>query len=138
MKILIVEDEKISQKKMEVIMSKYGFCDTYTDGSVAIDVFKNKWLNKVPFDIVMLDITLQGMSGLDVLMEIRKFEKENNIPPTMKTKVIMVTSHSDPDHVNSSALIGTDGYVVKPFSSESISRSLKNVYLKYIQEAFSD
>ena len=52
----------------------------------------------------------------------------------MRTKVIMVTAHSDRYNVSISANIGADGYVVKPFSDKSISKSLRKIYLKYIQE----
>jgi len=138
MKILIVEDESISQKKMETMLSKFGICDVTASGSEAVDMFQIAWLEKSPFDLVTLDINLQGLDGLSVLLEIRKFEEENKVPPAMRTKVLMVTFHSDRDHVTTSGTIGADGYIVKPFSSDSISKALKKIYLKYINDFLQD
>ena len=137
MKILIVEDEKISQQKMKVIMSKFGICDVIGNGAIAIEMFQNAWRAKAPFDLVTLDITLHEMSGLDVLATIREFEQKEKIPPAMRTKVMMVSSHSDQDSVLTSATCGAEDYVIKPFTSESISLSLRKIYLTHIQDFLS-
>ncbi len=138
MKILIVEDVKIVQKKLETILSRFGICDVTADGSEAVELFKKAWEERSPFDLISLDITLHGLSGLSVLIEIRQIEEKNKVPPPMRAKVLMVTSHSDRDHVTTSGTIGTDGYIVKPFSSDSISKALKKIYLKYINDFLQD
>ncbi len=134
MKILIVEDVKISQKKLETILSKFGICDVTTNGSEAVEIFQKAWQEKSPFDLITLDIDLHGLDGLSVLLEIRDIEEKNEVPPPMRTKVLMVTSHSDRDNVTTSGTIGADGYIIKPFSNYSISKALKNIYLKHIND----
>lgn len=137
MKILIVEDEKISQAKMKVIMAKYGICDAVGSGAMAIELFRKSWEEKAPYDIVTLDITLHEMSGLEVLLHLREIEAENKVPAPQQAKIMMVTSFSDTDHITSCITAGCNGYIIKPFTDESIAACLKKIHLKYIEETFN-
>lgn len=136
MKILIVEDEKISQEKIKIILSKFGICDVTANGQSAVEMFKKAWEDNNPYDLVTLDINIEGQDGLSVLMELREIEEKKEISPAMRVKVLVVSSHHDKDHVTSSATIGVDGYIVKPFSNESISKALKEIYLEHINNFF--
>jgi len=138
MRILIVEDEKVSQKKMEIIMSKYGCCHAVANGAIAVAMFQKAWNEKAPFDIITLDITLHEMSGTEVLMQIRELENAIKVPFPLKAKVIMVTSHTDRDNINACITAGANDYLVKPFSDVTIAKCLRKLYLKYIQETFPE
>lgn len=138
MKILIVEDEKVSQKKMQVIMQKFGECDVVADAIDAIKFFEKAWARRAPYDLITLDITLNETSGIDVLIEIRKIEKSMSIPDAKQAKVIMVTSHKDRDNITSCLTAGCDSYIVKPFMKETISKCMRRVLLKYIDKVFPD
>lgn len=138
MRILIVEDEKVSQKKMEIIMSKYGCCHAVANGAIAVSMFQKAWNDKAPFDIITLDITLHEMSGTEVLMQIRELENAIKVPFPLKAKVIMVTSHTDRDNINACITAGANDYLVKPFSDVTIAKCLRKLYLKYIQETFPE
>ena len=138
MKVLIVEDEKISQKKMEIIMSKYGCCHAVANGAIAVAMFQKAWEEKAPFDIITLDITLHEMSGTEVLMQIRELEDTMKIPPLLRAKVIMVTSHTDRDNINACITAGANDYLVKPFSDVTIAKCLRKLFIKTIQEAFPE
>lgn len=137
MKVLIVEDEKISQVKMKTIMSEYGICNVTANGLIAYDMFLKGWEHQAPFDIIMLDIGLHEMNGIDLLLQIREKEETLKIPRPMQAKVIMVTSCSDKDHVNVCLTGGANGYIVKPFSDESVCKVLRSIYIKHIQEFFT-
>jgi len=138
MKILIVEDEKISQKKMEIIMSKYGCCHLVANGAIAVAMFQKAWEEKAPFDIITLDITLHEMSGTEVLIQIRELEDAMKLLFPLKAKVVMVTSHTDRDNINSCITCGANDYLVKPFSDETISKCLRKLSIKHIQGAFPE
>lgn len=138
MKILIVEDEKVSQKKMEIIMSKYGCCSLVANGAIAVTMFQQAWTEKAPFDIITLDITLHEMSGTEVLMQIREHEEAIKVPTAQKAKVIMVTSHTDRDNINACITAGANDYLVKPFSDATIAKCLRRLFIKHIQENFPE
>lgn len=134
MKILIVEDEKISQKKMEIILSKYGCCQAVGNGAIAVSLFQKAWSEKAPFDIITMDITLHEMPGTEVLIKIRELEDELKIPSLLRAKVIMVTSHTDRDNITAAITAGANDYLVKPFSDATIAKCLRKLYTKYAQE----
>lgn len=138
MKILIVEDEKISQKKMEIIMAKYGCCYAVANGAIAVEMFKQAWKDRAPFDLITLDITLHEMSGLEVLLQIREIEDSMKAAFPLRAKVIMVTSHTDRDNINACVMAGANDYLVKPFSDLTIAKCLRKLYIKHIQEAFPE
>nr|MBF0223012.1 response regulator [Desulfobulbaceae bacterium] len=136
MRILIVEDEKMSQKKMQLIMENFGECDMVADGASAIDLFNKAWQARAPYDIITLDITLHEMSGVDVLVQIKDIEDTMNILPAKRAKIIMVTSHKDKDNITTCVTAGCSGYIIKPFTKEPIAACLRKVFLNYVQENF--
>lgn len=136
MKILIVEDEKISQVKMKTILSAYGVCEVTSNGLIAVEMFKKAWEQRAPFDVITLDITLQELDGMEVLGKIREAEQEMKVPPAMAAKVVMVTSRDGKDYVTASLTLGANGYIVKPFSDKTVTGELRQVFLKHINGVF--
>lgn len=103
MRILIVEDEGAIADVEKAYMERDGYAaDIAPDGLAALELFR-----KETYDLVLLDLMLPGMSGVDVCREIRR---------TSQTPVIMVTALSGEDDVVAGLDAGADDYVVKPFS----------------------
>ena len=126
-KILVVDDELVSRKKMEKIMESLGECETVDSGKAAISVFKKAWENWTPFDLITLDVSMPDMDGTEVLYEIREIEKENKVPKEKQVKVLMVTSHSDKDTIITCIQAECDAYVVKPFDKEAIIDKIEKI-----------
>ncbi|MBF0289046.1 MAG: response regulator [SAR324 cluster bacterium] len=124
MKILIVDDQVVTLKKMKKILEIFGDCELAEDGPEAIQLFKQSLENKVPFDLVMLDIEMPGIDGTEVLFELREIEKEFKVPKHELARILMVTSHSDKDTVITSVQAGCNDYVVKPINKETIVEKL--------------
>jgi two-component system, chemotaxis family, chemotaxis protein CheY len=132
MRILIVEDEKISRQKMQLIMNNFGECDSLERGDKAVEAFQKAWDMRAPYDVITLDIVLEDMNGMDVLLNMREIEKSMNLPAAKKAKIIMVTSQSDRDFVITCMTANCDGYVVKPFTKQTISKCLHKIFLDYV------
>ncbi len=75
-------------------------------------------IKKTPPDLVLLDIGLPGMSGLDALKEIKKINPQ--------TLVIMITAFEDIDSVLTAMKAGAQDYVVKPIDLDSLKVTIKN------------
>ena len=102
MKILIVEDDKVIREGVSAFLSESGYTLIQAkDGKEALDLFD--------FDIhlVILDIQLPFMNGLEVLKEIRK---NSDLP------VLMLTAFSDEEYKIDAYTHLADGYIEKPFS----------------------
>ena len=103
MKILIVEDERAIADVEKAYMERDGYeADIAGDGARALELFRSG-----SYDMVLLDLMLPGMSGVDVCREIRR---SSQVP------VIMLTALSGEDDVVAGLDAGADDYVVKPFS----------------------
>lgn len=124
--ILLVEDEHGIAEPVIYNLKQDGYTVTHVDeGPIALEIF-----NEQPFDLIILDIMLPEISGLDICRSIRK---KSNVP------IIMVTAKdSEVDRVTGLE-IGADDYVTKPFSvRELLSRVRAVLRRSTITENLSD
>lgn len=124
MKILIIDDELVSRKKMQKVLDGVGRTMALEGGAQGLAVFAMALAEGKPFDLVTLDVGMPKMDGTEVLFAIRELEKEHGIPREERVKVLMVTAHSDKDTVVTSIQAGCDAYVVKPFDKAAILEKL--------------
>lgn len=108
MRLLVVEDEIHLQNiiKKRLVKANYSV-DACGDGIEALD-----YLAVSPYDAVILDIMLPGMSGLEVVKTIRK--KGNRVP------VLFLTARDSIDDRVQGLDCGADDYLVKPFAFEEL------------------
>jgi two-component system response regulator RegX3 len=109
-RVLLVDDEQDIAEPVTYALERGGFQVTSTgDGPTALDVARREL-----FDVVVLDIMLPGMSGIDICRTLRE---ESDVP------IVMLTARdSEVDRVLGLEL-GADDYVTKPFSTaELVSR----------------
>ena len=103
MRILIVEDERAIAEVEKAYIERDGYsAEIAADGLEGIGKFREK-----QFDLVILDLMLPGMSGIDVCREIRR---------SSSAPIIMVTAKSGEDDIVAGLDAGADDYIVKPFS----------------------
>lgn len=118
-KILIIEDYPATAKMMSEILEIEGFESIIApDGSVGIE----KALSEKP-ELILLDIMLPGMDGLEVCTKLRAN------PATMNIPVIMVSVKAADEDVKAGMAKGANGYVTKPFDPfkllEIVKKNLK-------------
>ena len=113
-KILIVEDESSFSEALSFLLGKEGFESVIAEtGKVALDEFK-----KSHFDLILLDLMIPEVSGIDVCRTIRT---------TSSVPIIMLTAKdSEVDKVVGLEL-GADDYVTKPYSSRELVARIKAV-----------
>ena len=99
MRILIIDDEMVSRTKLELIMEYFGGCETLDHGNDALAVFHEAHQENNPFDLIMLDINLPGMDGIQLLSAIRTAEKELNIDKSRQAKILMTSSYRDKERM---------------------------------------
>jgi phosphate regulon transcriptional regulator PhoB len=109
-KILIVEDEHDLIKLLKYNLEKEGFKVAHTtDGSLALAEIRRE----TP-DLVILDLMLPGMDGLEVCRQLRRQDRFASIP------VLMLTARSEEADRVVGLEIGADDYVTKPFSMREL------------------
>ncbi len=116
-KILIVDDEKDIVKMLDYNLQKEGFKTTLAyDGEEALD----KAAVNQP-DLIILDLMLPGLDGLEVCKTLKKEQKTSNIP------IIMLTAKSQETDKIVGLELGADDYVTKPFSPRELIARIKAV-----------
>ena len=109
-KILIVEDEGDLIKLLKYNLEKEGFKVNYaTDGSVALAEVRRD----AP-DLVILDLMLPGLDGLEVCRQLRRNDKFSRIP------VLILSARSEEADRVVGLELGADDYVTKPFSMREV------------------
>ncbi len=112
--VLVVEDEQSLREPLVYILQREGFeVFEAADGPAAL----TEWRNSEP-DLILLDLMLPGMSGVDVCREIRS---HSNVP------IIMVTAKDSEVDKVVGLEIGADDYVVKPYSTRELLARIKAV-----------
>ena len=112
--VLVVEDEQSLREPLVYILQREGFeVFEAADGPTALV----QWQNNTP-DLILLDLMLPGMSGVDVCREIRT---QSTVP------IIMVTAKDSEVDKVVGLEIGADDYVVKPYSTRELLARIKAV-----------
>ena len=103
-KILFVEDETdlvtIISDTLNKLKANF---ETAENGQVALEKFKEH----NDFDLIVTDINMPIMNGLELIKNVREFNKE--IP------VIIMSAHTEPEYIKSAEELGVDNYLLKPF-----------------------
>ena len=116
-KILIVEDEKDIIKMLRYNLEKEGFkVIDAGDGEDAMDSAVRQQPN-----LILLDLMLPGMDGLEVCKALKKESKTNPIP------IIMLTAKSQESDKVVGLELGADDYITKPFSPRELIARIKAV-----------
>jgi two-component system, chemotaxis family, chemotaxis protein CheY len=125
MRILIVDDENVSRKKMEIILRPYGSIKNVDSGIAAVLAFRIALQEELPFNLICLDISMPEMSGDETLRQIRAIEKEHGVTEWKRALIIMVTGVADRDTVKFCFSDGCNHFIVKPFVRETFVAKLR-------------
>jgi len=112
-KALIVEDDAAVRSTLEKVLTSSGIQSTLTSsGEEALEAVEND-----TFDIILLDINMDGMDGFEVIQTLRA--KGNHIP------VMVVTGRTEDIDMLYSLEIGADDYITKPFNPVTLAAKVK-------------
>ncbi len=104
MRILVVEDElSMAELLRKGLEEEHHSIISAFDGRTALDI-----ANCTELDVILLDVMLPGMDGLEV---VRRLRRRNN-----QTPVVMLTARDSVPDIASGLDIGADDYLIKPFS----------------------
>ena len=106
-KILVVDDDPAINEMLTIVLEAEGFqTSSVTDGAEAVQTFRS-----FSPDLILLDLMLPGMNGIDICREIRK---ESAVP------IVMLTAKTDTVDVVLGLESGADDYITKPFKPKEL------------------
>lgn len=107
--VLIVEDDDMTREMMDITLSQAGYAVLAAgSGEAALAL-----LRRVRVGLVLLDVHMPRMSGLEVLAAIRRTIRSG-------PAVLMVTANREPETVEEAIRLGCAGYVAKPFTPSTL------------------
>jgi two-component system chemotaxis response regulator CheY len=123
--VLVIDDHPFMREIVRNILRDIGFgrIATATDGAEALRLLGD---GDGAVDVIVCDIDMEPMNGLDFLAELRC----HKIEALRVTPVIMLTSHAEPAKVLEAKNGGTDGYLLKPVSRASLEARVQFILAK--------
>jgi two-component system chemotaxis response regulator CheY len=110
---LIVDDSSVMRKIVERALRQAGLDQLVVheagSGAEGIEVLKS-----MPVDLILSDINMPIMDGLEFLRQIRAQNLAQGVP------VVMITTESSEEHVKQAIQSGAQGYIRKPFTAEQV------------------
>jgi len=115
-RVLLVDDETVFVDSLTNVLTRRGIrVQSAPDGYRALELLSNE-----RFDVIVLDLRMPGMHGLDTLKAIR--ERDALIP------VLLLTGHINMNHVSEALQAGVSDFLMKPCPAETLVSSIENAY----------
>jgi len=121
MRILVVDDFSTMRRIVRNLLKELGFSnvDEAEDGAIALQKLQNG-----SFEFVVTDWNMPNMDGLQLLQTIRRSPNLKHPP------VLMITAEAKKENIVAAAQAGASGYIVKPFTSATLSEKLQKIFEK--------
>jgi two-component system, chemotaxis family, chemotaxis protein CheY len=119
MPVLIVDDYNTMVRIIRNLLKQLGFehIDDANDGSEALAKMK-----QLKYGLVISDWNMEGMTGYDLLQQVR------SDPHLSETPFIMVTAESKTENVIAAKKAGVSNYIVKPFNAQTLKTKIETVF----------
>jgi DNA-binding NtrC family response regulator len=116
--ILIVDDEEIVGERLRDYFEKKGMAvETFTGSREAIERLKEK-----TFDVIVTDIKMEGPSGMDILVAVKK--------EAPASEVILITGYGSFETLRAAEAVGAFDYIHKPFKIEDVYKKVEKAAAK--------
>ncbi|MCB2184077.1 MAG: response regulator transcription factor [Desulfobulbaceae bacterium] len=115
--VLIVEDHAILRDGLQAILADYS--EVKVIGEAADGIEGVRCVKELQPDLVLLDMTMPKMDGIDALLEIKKINPH--------TKVLVLSIHRSQSHCKKAIAAGADGYVLKDSRKAELIKAIQKV-----------
>jgi two-component system, chemotaxis family, chemotaxis protein CheY len=127
MRILVAEDDFVSQLLMKEYLQDYGAVELAVTGKEAVSLATAAAAAGEAFDLICLDVMMPEMDGQDALRAIRAAEEALGSGIQKRSKIVMMTALAEQQHIVRSFQAQCDGYLVKPFDRLAFVATLADV-----------
>lgn len=117
MNILLADDHRILRTGLKLLLASQDDCQVVAEASNGQEVLER--LEDTPVDVVLLDLSMPVMNGIDCLREIRRRRYD--------VKVLVLTMYSEQQYVTELMQLGADGYLCKDTLDAELFKGLRSV-----------
>ena len=120
-RILVVDDDPMIRGLVKAIMEDEGYqVELAEDGKIGVELLDSE-PRPIDIKLIILDVMMPGMNGLDVLTRLKLHSHTSNIP------VLMLTGEDKADDIMAGYSVGADYYITKPFTRQQLLYGLNLV-----------
>jgi CheY-like chemotaxis protein len=117
-RILVVDDEEPVLHLVELLLRRVGYTPILAhNAKEAAEILKQKPLP----DLVILDLMMPGISGIELLRQMRSRDIFDNLP------VVILSALADPDQIREGLSAGADRYLTKPYLANNLVSTVQDV-----------
>lgn len=114
-RILVIDDEEIVRMSCKRALAPEGYdVDSAASGREGLELYQ-----KASYDLVLVDLKMPGMDGIEVLLTIKKQHPEQNI--------MIMTGYDTVDHIVQAISSGAAHYLEKPFTPDTLIQRITEV-----------
>ncbi len=125
MRILVVDDMNTMRKIIKGMLQKMG-CDNITeadDGNPAWSLIQEAHAAGRPFEFIISDWNMPGMTGIDLLKNVRSKDEFKKVP------FLMVTAEAEQSNVVIAVKAGVSNYIIKPFNPDTLKGKIDKIFV---------
>ncbi len=127
-KILIVDDNFENRMLLAEILREIAVCDFAATGKEAIEAYNMSTTRQSPYSLILLDIELPEVNGLEILYRIRESEKAAGIALGDGVPIIIVTAYEK--RFVEAFNKGCDDYILKPIDTDVLLNKIAAILEK--------
>ncbi|OQW46091.1 MAG: hypothetical protein A4S09_16790 [Proteobacteria bacterium SG_bin7] len=125
-KFLIIDDFPTVRKFLKLNLMKLGYntVDFAEDGNIAFQKLQEAHAQKTPYQFVISDLNMPGISGLELLKKCRDDDRFKDLP------FLMLTAERAQDKVKEAIQLKVNDYLVKPFDEMTLKKKIEGIYTR--------
>ena len=122
-KILLADDNPVNRDIATRMLERKGHeITTAENGLEVVDRFLNG-----SFDVILMDLEMPGISGIEAARQIRAKEKASSIKTPVYTPIIAMTAHDEETEKTACLVVGMDGFITKPINIKTINEMIQEI-----------
>lgn len=136
LRCLIMEDDELSRELLAFQMEPYAQCDLAADGREGVAAFVAAQQAGTPYELILLDIVMPEMDGMQAAKAIRAYEEKQGIAIEHGVRIVVLSSLSTPqDVIQAYVAAQSSAHLVKPVQPEKLLKTLQKLELIPVESA---
>lgn len=120
--VLVIDDDSVACEHARLMLGKAGIaCETVLSGREAIELVRLRQARQKPFDLLLIDLKMPEMDGIETAREIRKIVGH-------ETAIIIITAYKWDDVLEKAKSAGIDSFIAKPLFADNVIEEFRSAY----------
>ena len=122
--VLVIDDDPVACEHAKLVLGNAGIaCETVLSGKEAIELVRLRQARQRPFDLLLIDLKMPGMDGIETAREIRSVVGH-------ETAIIIITAYKWDDVLEEAEAAGVDSFIAKPLFADNVIEEFRSAYRK--------